>query len=90
VRYGERYLSQEEPKLRRFTYQEGKQCMLILTKLPPDFSAGCALPAIARRFLVIGRIEEETKNGKGRPIELSDKALEALRGHRRQHAGGKG
>jgi integrase len=35
----------------------------------------------------VGRIEEETKNGKGRRIELSEKALEALRSHRRQHAG---
>src|ERR687897_1111956 len=32
----------------------------------------------------IGRIEEETKNGKGRRIELSEKALDALRNHRRQ------
>jgi integrase len=32
----------------------------------------------------IGRIEEETKNGKGRRIELSEKALDALRSHRQQ------
>jgi integrase len=32
----------------------------------------------------VGRIEEETKNGKDRRIELSEKALEALRSHRRQ------
>src|SRR5829696_8435523 len=32
----------------------------------------------------VGRIEEETKNGKGRRIELSEKAVEALRSHRRQ------
>jgi integrase len=32
----------------------------------------------------VGRIEEETKNGKGRRIELSEKALDALRNHRRQ------
>lgn len=30
----------------------------------------------------VGRIEEETKNGKGRRIELSQRALEALRSHR--------
>jgi integrase len=35
----------------------------------------------------VGRIEEETKNGKGRPIELSERALEALRSHRRQQVG---
>ncbi|MBA3701336.1 MAG: site-specific integrase [Rubrobacteraceae bacterium] len=35
----------------------------------------------------VGRIEEETKNGKGRRIELSEKALEALRSHRRQQVG---
>jgi len=37
----------------------------------------------------VGRIEEKTKNGKGRPIELSERALEALRSHRRQQVGGK-
>jgi integrase len=35
----------------------------------------------------IGRIEEETKNGKGRRIELSEKALDALRSHRQQQVG---
>ena len=35
----------------------------------------------------VGRIEEETKNGKGRRIELSERALEALRRHRRQQVG---
>jgi integrase len=35
----------------------------------------------------VGRIEEETKNGKGRRIELSEKAVEALRSHRRQQVG---
>lgn len=35
----------------------------------------------------VGRIEEETKNGKDRRIELSEKALEALRCHRRQQVG---
>lgn len=35
----------------------------------------------------VGRIEEETKNGKGRPIGLSERALEALRSHRRQQVG---
>jgi integrase len=35
----------------------------------------------------IGRIEEETKNGKGRRIELSEKALNALRSHRQQQVG---
>jgi integrase len=35
----------------------------------------------------VGRIEEETKNGKGRRVELSEKALEALRNHRRQQVG---
>ena len=34
----------------------------------------------------MGRIEEETKNGKGRRIELSERALESLRGHRNQQA----
>ena len=34
----------------------------------------------------MGRIEEETKNGKGRCIELSERALESLRGHRNQQA----
>jgi hypothetical protein len=33
------------------------------------------------------RIEEETKNGKGRRIELSEKALDTLRSHRRQEVG---
>src|SRR5918997_1696348 len=32
----------------------------------------------------VGRIEEETKNGKGRRIELSEKALESLRSHRKK------
>jgi integrase len=32
----------------------------------------------------VGRIEEEPKNGKGRRIELSEKALESLRSHRNQ------
>jgi integrase len=32
----------------------------------------------------VGRIEEETKSGKGRRIELSEKALESLRSHRDQ------
>src|SRR5918999_2109591 len=32
----------------------------------------------------MGRIEEETKNGKGRRIELSEKALESLRSHRKK------
>jgi integrase len=35
----------------------------------------------------IGRIEEETKNGKGRRIELSEKAVETLRSHRRRQVG---
>jgi integrase len=35
----------------------------------------------------VGRIEEETKNGKGRPIGLSERALEALRSHSRQQVG---
>jgi integrase len=33
------------------------------------------------------RIEEETKNGKGRRIELSEKAVETLRSHRRRQVG---
>jgi integrase len=32
----------------------------------------------------VGRIEEETKNGKGRRIELSEKTVEALSSHRRR------
>jgi integrase len=35
----------------------------------------------------VGRIEEETKNGKGRRIELSERELEALWSHRRQQVG---
>jgi integrase len=35
----------------------------------------------------VGRIEEETKNGKGRRIELSERALEALRSHRNRQIG---
>jgi integrase len=35
----------------------------------------------------VGRIEEETKNGKGRRIELSERALEALRSHIQRQVG---
>ena len=35
----------------------------------------------------VGRIIEETKNGKGRRIELSEKTVEALSSHRRRQVG---
>jgi integrase len=35
----------------------------------------------------VGKIAEETKNGIGRRIELSERALEALRSHRLQQVG---
>ncbi len=35
----------------------------------------------------IGRIEEQPKNGKGRRIELSRTAVEALRAHRETYGG---
>ena len=35
----------------------------------------------------VGRIEEQPKNGKGRRIELSRTAVEALRAHREAHGG---
>src|SRR5215217_4247167 len=45
-RYDVRFLSEEEPNHRRFTYKGGKQCMLASTKLVADFSRGCAHPAM--------------------------------------------
>ena len=41
-RYDVRLLSEVEPIHRRFTYEVPKRCMLVSTKLVPDFSAACA------------------------------------------------
>jgi hypothetical protein len=48
---GRSFLNQGEPSFRRFTYKEGKRCMLVLTKLEADFSAGCARYRIGHLFL---------------------------------------
>src|SRR5215218_11493859 len=45
-RYDVRFLSEEEPNHRRFTYKGGKRCMLAFLKLVADFSRGCSHPAM--------------------------------------------
>jgi hypothetical protein len=62
-RYEARFLDQEKSIYRKSTYQEGARCMLVFTNPTADFSAGCALPIIARSFLVTHPITLPFANG---------------------------